>query len=209
VVCLAPQAPGDSVRPRRSPGVVVRPLNFAVRGHRMTRRTGIVLAFTVLLSACGTKSGAELRTYKDPLTGAETKMRVARLEGVEVAVMDSAPSDWVVLSIDGRGVLAVLKTRKDEREITLMPKADVTVTTSISVGKLKKVEYWGSQWHVWDENGDGQPDTRVQVGSKTVEIWLNGHWLERRTVGNGTSRQYFVGERKVLLTDSGWQYDGP
>jgi hypothetical protein len=31
VVCLAPRAPGDSVRPRRSWDVVVRPLNFTVR----------------------------------------------------------------------------------------------------------------------------------------------------------------------------------
>ena len=28
---LAPRAPGDSVRPRRSSDVVVRPLNFTVR----------------------------------------------------------------------------------------------------------------------------------------------------------------------------------
>jgi hypothetical protein len=28
---LAPRAPGDSVRPRRLPGVVARPLNFTVR----------------------------------------------------------------------------------------------------------------------------------------------------------------------------------
>jgi hypothetical protein len=31
VVCLASRAPGDSVRPRRLSGVVVRPLNFTVR----------------------------------------------------------------------------------------------------------------------------------------------------------------------------------
>ena len=31
MVDLAPRAPGDSVRPRRSAGVVVRPLNFTVR----------------------------------------------------------------------------------------------------------------------------------------------------------------------------------
>jgi molecular chaperone DnaK (HSP70) len=30
VVCLAPRALGDSVRPRRSSGVVVRPLNFTI-----------------------------------------------------------------------------------------------------------------------------------------------------------------------------------
>jgi hypothetical protein len=33
VVCLAPRAPGDSVRPRRLAGVGARPLNFTVRGH--------------------------------------------------------------------------------------------------------------------------------------------------------------------------------
>jgi hypothetical protein len=31
VVCFAPRAPGDSVRPRRSSGASVRPLNFTVR----------------------------------------------------------------------------------------------------------------------------------------------------------------------------------
>ena len=33
MVGLAPRAPGDSVRPRRSSGVVVRPLNFTVRSR--------------------------------------------------------------------------------------------------------------------------------------------------------------------------------
>jgi hypothetical protein len=33
VVCLAPRAPGQIVRPRRSSGVVVRPLNFTVSGR--------------------------------------------------------------------------------------------------------------------------------------------------------------------------------
>ena len=32
MVCLAPRAPGEIVRPRRLSGVVVRPLNFTVRG---------------------------------------------------------------------------------------------------------------------------------------------------------------------------------
>jgi hypothetical protein len=34
VVCLAPRAPGDSVRPRRLSDVVARPLNFPVGGVR-------------------------------------------------------------------------------------------------------------------------------------------------------------------------------
>jgi hypothetical protein len=33
VICLAPRAREDSVRPRRPAGVVVRPLNFTVRSH--------------------------------------------------------------------------------------------------------------------------------------------------------------------------------
>jgi hypothetical protein len=33
VICLAPRAPGDSVRPRRLGGVGARPLNFTVRRH--------------------------------------------------------------------------------------------------------------------------------------------------------------------------------
>ena len=33
MVCLAPRALGDSVRPRRLSDVVVRPLNFTVRGQ--------------------------------------------------------------------------------------------------------------------------------------------------------------------------------
>ncbi len=36
MVCLAPRALGDSVRPRRSSGVVVRPLNFTVRSRVLT-----------------------------------------------------------------------------------------------------------------------------------------------------------------------------
>ena len=34
---LAPRALGDSVRPRRSSRVVVRPLNFTVRGRKQIR----------------------------------------------------------------------------------------------------------------------------------------------------------------------------
>ena len=37
MVCLGPRAPGDSVRPRRLSGVVVRPLNFTVRGRAKNR----------------------------------------------------------------------------------------------------------------------------------------------------------------------------
>jgi len=37
VVCLGPRARGNSVRPRRLSDVVVRPLNFTVRGRGLGR----------------------------------------------------------------------------------------------------------------------------------------------------------------------------
>jgi hypothetical protein len=44
VICLAPRALGDSVRPRRLAGVVVRPLNFTVRRQpRKARRLCVLL----------------------------------------------------------------------------------------------------------------------------------------------------------------------
>jgi len=52
VVCLAPRAPGDRVHPRRSSGVVVRPLNFTVRRTAMSRplnRSSMSLVAAALL----------------------------------------------------------------------------------------------------------------------------------------------------------------
>jgi len=43
VVGLAPRAPGDSVRPRRSSGVVVRPLNFTSKDFPLVSTVGGVL----------------------------------------------------------------------------------------------------------------------------------------------------------------------
>ena len=49
----------------------------------------------------------------------------------------------------------------------------------------------------------------MRKGSKIPEIWLDGQWLERRTVDNGKKRQYFVGNREVSFSETGWKYDGP
>jgi len=46
VVCLAPRAPGDSVRPRRLSDVVVRPLNFTVRRLFYGSRTLFALSYS-------------------------------------------------------------------------------------------------------------------------------------------------------------------
>ena len=50
MVCLAPRAPEDSVRPRRLSGVVVRPLNFTVR-RPVTVLYTLLLAYVVVLTA--------------------------------------------------------------------------------------------------------------------------------------------------------------
>jgi hypothetical protein len=53
VVCLAPRAPGDSVRPRRLSGVAVRPLNFTVRAHLLTAFDKLWwVVFTVVSLVC-------------------------------------------------------------------------------------------------------------------------------------------------------------
>jgi len=56
VICLPPRAPGDSVRPRRLSGVVVRPLNFTVRArqerhHSVKRSSGFLLTVVILATA--------------------------------------------------------------------------------------------------------------------------------------------------------------
>ena len=43
---LAPRAPGDIVRPRRSSDVVVRPLNFTVRRLFSVSRTLFALSYS-------------------------------------------------------------------------------------------------------------------------------------------------------------------
>ena len=56
MVCLAPRAPGDSVRPGRLSGVVVRPLKFTVRSPRMTPSEGqlrvVSICYAILCVAC-------------------------------------------------------------------------------------------------------------------------------------------------------------
>jgi hypothetical protein len=58
VVCLAPRAPGDSVRPRRQSGVIVRPLNFPVR--RLRKVTAMLGAYYPMFIAIGGLFGSAL-----------------------------------------------------------------------------------------------------------------------------------------------------
>ena len=60
MVCLAPRARGDSVRPRRPAGVVA-PLSFTVRPHMRKWRYTVALPFLISLSGC-----IEITTYVSP-----------------------------------------------------------------------------------------------------------------------------------------------
>ena len=59
MICLAPRAPGDSVRPRRLAGAPTRPLNFTVRGQSV--RAIAVLAAVVLLVVVACAGAPHLR----------------------------------------------------------------------------------------------------------------------------------------------------
>jgi len=197
-------------------------MSCALRAHRvpdrlrnlivraMSWRT-TTLAVALVLSACGASSSTELRAFKDPVSGSETRMRVAQVGGVEVLVPDAASNSDTVVIISGRSVLGVV-THPDRRVIMLLDgknTAPLTVTTAVSDGQLQRIEYCGSQWAVWDDNADGQAETRILQGSKSVEIWIDGEWRERRTVGSGKDREYYVGARRVSFSDASWKYDGP
>ena len=58
MIRLSPRAPGDSVRPRRLSGVVVRPLNFTVRSHlgEIQRREELGGCFDLF---CGARTVAD------------------------------------------------------------------------------------------------------------------------------------------------------
>ena len=68
MICLAPRAPGDSVRPRRSSGASARPLNFTVR-FRMRQALALLVTALVTLESSLLPAQTE-KTYV--LVAAET-----------------------------------------------------------------------------------------------------------------------------------------
>jgi hypothetical protein len=93
VVCLAPRARKDSVRPRRSSGVVVRPLNFTVRSHlgEIQRREELGGCFGWL---CGVRTVADSVGLQASSFGAT---------GVRVRLLGALNSGGKLASICRRG----------------------------------------------------------------------------------------------------------
>ena len=71
MVCLAPRAPGDSVRPRRPAGVVVRPLNFTVRGPFVTPHQIVAVALRLFAVWIGIQTLRTLPAFLT-MTGSDT-----------------------------------------------------------------------------------------------------------------------------------------
>jgi len=80
VICLAPRAPGDSVRPRRSSGVVVRPLNFTVRRHVSASARTVVLASAWALLATLSFTSCSLERQIDRAAVPDTNLTIVLTE---------------------------------------------------------------------------------------------------------------------------------
>jgi hypothetical protein len=137
-------------------------------------------------------------------------MRVVRLDDVEVTAAEFAPSTMTIVSVGGTAVVGISCVSPRECEIHAFNGKSIGATVNVSRdgGKPMAIDYIGTDWYVWDHNGSGQPDTRVARGSNMAEIWLEGAWKERRYTGEGRMKRFYVGDREVSLTPSGWKYVG-
>ena len=126
MVCLAPRAREDSVRPRRLDGVVVRPLNFTVRVPEFFMRQLLHnLVLVSALCAASTAFGEEVSvagTFQDlriPVEG-------GNLQGVEILIIPRFGSSGEYLALvqfaEGdapHAALVPIKVRGTKIEFTL------------------------------------------------------------------------------------------
>jgi hypothetical protein len=107
VVCLAPRARDEIVRPRRLSDVGARLLTFTVRPHMRRWRYTVALPFLVSLSGC-----IEITTYVSPAASGTVIDAVSKkpIQGASISV-DDHPGLFAQTNSDGRFVL-VPATRK-------------------------------------------------------------------------------------------------
>jgi hypothetical protein len=137
-------------------------------------------------------------------------MRVVHFDDVEVAATEFSPSAMTIVSIGGAPIEGITcpTLKQCEAHVFDGKRIGVTVHVSRDGGEPMAVEYLGTGWYVWDHNRSGQIDTRVAHNSKVVEVWIDGAWKERRGIGAGKERKYYIGDREVTLAPSGWKYVG-
>jgi hypothetical protein len=169
-----------------------------------------ILALGLLLSGCSRHTAEELRIFKNPLSGTDTTMRVVHLGNVEVIAPDDAPSSMTMVSVGGSPIAVVSCGTPAQCRVDVFDGKLITATVGASHDALggMSIQYYGTAWSVWDHSGSGQVDTRIARGSDVVEIWVESAWRERRSTGSGPERKYFVGDREVTLTQTGWHFVG-
>ena len=89
------------MRPRRLPGVVVRPLNFTVRPHMGRWRHTVALPFLISLSGC-----IEITTYVSPAASGTVIDAISKkpIQGATISV-DGQPGLFAQTNSDGQFVL--------------------------------------------------------------------------------------------------------
>jgi hypothetical protein len=164
LICLAPRARGDSVRPRRLSGVVTRPLNFCVRLRKMSVRPSIpaLLVATLPLTAPAadspaaweTKNVSIVETVPGQKGSADTRLEVG-LNGdarITVDIQDNSNhTKGTILLIAGRWMLTQGFTPEPGEEIDVL---DAAVLDSQLVMALLKAA---------DPNGPPPPGSPQHV----------------------------------------------
>ena len=101
MICWAPRARENSVRPRRWAGVAARPLSFTVRPHMGKWRHTVALALLMSLSGC-----IAVTTYSSPGASGTVIDAASKkpIQGATISV-DSEPGIFAQTNADGQFVL--------------------------------------------------------------------------------------------------------
>ncbi len=143
----APRAPGDSVRPRRLSGVVVRPLNFTVRPHVILLRLTLPLALAVWSLHSGPVAAQALGAATQAVLAAEDQRFDAMVRG-DTAALRSLLADGLTythsdgaqqskaefLQTIGSGALRYQSIKPEGRVVRL--RGDVGVVTGRSAMRV-------------------------------------------------------------------------
>jgi hypothetical protein len=173
--------------------------------------TRVIAALTIAsLGACSKNSTPVEKSYVDPISGSKTVVNVVDLGDLELVAARDRPDGFGTLNVHSKPLLGYSCSPDGSCVISIFvgKVPSVTVSTQSEGKVLKEVWVSGSEWNTFDHNGTGLSDSRVAIGSKTAEIWLDGEWTPRTTTLDGGKRRYFVGGREVVLSEHGWVYRG-
>jgi hypothetical protein len=178
-------------------------------GASMHCRRGFLIVIFGLVGFSGCSNGPDTRTQtvSDPITGQPVEVRISTIGDVEVLV-PTGESSTVLFYVKGRPIASTMLLG-DHRITDILDRKFISVATVESLetsGEPLSIKYGHAGWLVIDENFDGQLDTRGSGKPVVTDVWLDGKWQRRATSGEGKERRYFVGDKEVALTSSGWVF---